>query len=148
MGYIKSGLRPAFGLFVIAHGWAHAMLPMSAWMTPEALSTDFVPVILWGVAIVGFAVAGLGVLGAWPLAWATRPLMVVASGYSLVALWRMGDGGLWWAPTVDVVLFVVGLTGAYNRLPAPWPYGAEAGARQEDAVHRGAPDDAANLGAH
>ena len=62
-------------------------------------------------------------LGVRPFTAATRPLLVIASGYSLVALWVMGHGDLWWGAAVDVVLFVVGLTGAYNRLPAPRPHG-------------------------
>lgn len=119
MRHIKSGLRPAFALFVIAHGLSHTVLPMRGWMNPEMLHRDFVPVVLYGVAILGFAIAGIGALGVRPFTAAARPLMVVASAYSLVAFWRMGHGGLWWGAGVDVVLFVVGLTGVYNRLPAP-----------------------------
>lgn len=63
MGHLKSGLRPAFALFVIAHGLAHAVLPMRGWMNPETLGRDFVPVILYGVAVLGYVIAGIGVLG-------------------------------------------------------------------------------------
>ena len=119
MRHLRSGLRPAFALFVIAHGLAHAVLPMRGWMNPETLGKDFVPVILYGVAVLGYAIAGLGVLGIRPFAAAARPLMVIAPVYSLVALWRMGHGDLWWGAAVDVALFLVGVTGAYQRLPAP-----------------------------
>jgi hypothetical protein len=119
MQYVRNGLRPAFALFVIAHGLAHTVLPISGWMQPEALGRDFVPLVLYGVAILGFILAGLGVLGVRPLTGATRPLMVVASAYSLVFLWRVGDGAFWLGAVVDGVLFVAGLTAAYNRLPAP-----------------------------
>lgn len=123
MRLIRSGWRPAFALLVIAHGLAHTMLPMRGWMNPEMLHRGFVPVVLYGVAILGFVIAGIGVLGVRPFTAATRPLMVVASAYSLVAFWRMGHGDLWWGPALDVVLFVVGITGSYNRLPAPKPDG-------------------------
>ena len=123
MTFTKSALRPAFALLVIAHGLAHAVLPMRGWINPETLGQDFMPAILYGVAILGFAIAGIGVLGVRPFTAATRPLMVVASAYSLVALWRMGDGDLWWGAAVDVVLFLVGLTGAYHRLPATRDHG-------------------------
>jgi hypothetical protein len=92
-------------------------------MNPEMLGRDFVPVILFGVVILGYAVAGLGVLGVRPFTAAARPLMVLASAYSLVALWRMGHSDLWWGAAVDVALFIVGLTGAYNHLPAPRSHG-------------------------
>lgn len=118
MRHVKSGLRLAFALFVIAHGLAHAVLPMRGWMNPELLSKDFMPVVLYGVAILGFAAAGIGVLGVRPFSAATQPLMVIASTYSLVALWRMGHGDLWWGGAVDVALLLAGLTGAYQYLPA------------------------------
>lgn len=119
MRTIRAGLRPAFGLFVIAHGLAHAVLPMRGWMDPARLASDFMPVILYSVAVLGFTIAGLGVLGIRPFAGASRPLMVVASAYSLVAIWRMGDGGLWWGAAVDVALFLIGVSGVYRYLPAP-----------------------------
>ena len=104
MRHLGSRLRPAFALFVIAHGLAHAVLPLRGWMNPVALGEDFVPVILYGVALLGFAIAGIGVLGVRPFAAAVRPVMVIASVYSLVALWRMGDSDLWWGAAVDVAL--------------------------------------------
>lgn len=119
MPHLGSLLRPAFALFVIAHGLAHAVLPLRGWVNPLALDSDFVPVILYSVAVLGFAIAGIGVLGVRPFAAAVRPVMVIASVYSLVALWRMGDGDLWWGAAVDVALFLVGVTGAHRRLPVP-----------------------------
>jgi hypothetical protein len=119
MRHLTSGLRPAFAMFVIAHGLAHMMLPVRDWTAPEMLQRDFVPVVLYGVAMIGFALAGLGVLGIWPFNAVARPMMVVASAYSLVALWRMGHGGMWWGAGVDALLFVAGITGLYHRLPAP-----------------------------
>ena len=53
MRHVRSGLRPAFALFVIAHGLAHTVLPMRGWVNPEMLGRDFMPVILYGVAILG-----------------------------------------------------------------------------------------------
>jgi len=92
---------------------------MRGWMNPQTLATDFMPVILYGVAVLGYSAAGIGLLGVRPFTSAIRPLLVVASGYSLVSLWRMGHADLWWGAAVGAALFLVGLTGAYKYLPAP-----------------------------
>jgi hypothetical protein len=49
-------------------------------------------------------------------------LLVVASGYSLVAVWLMGFGQLWWGVALDAMLFLTGLTGVYRRLPQGPPH--------------------------
>ncbi|HWI17661.1 MAG TPA: hypothetical protein VNT81_07940 [Vicinamibacterales bacterium] len=118
MRILRAGLRPAFGLLVIAHGLAHSVLPMRGWIDPARLSLDFMPFILYVVAVCGFTIAGLGVLGVRPFTSMMRPAMVLASAYSLVAMSRFGQGGLWWGATLDVVLLLTGLTGAYRYLPA------------------------------
>jgi hypothetical protein len=110
---IRAGLRPAFGLFIVAHGLAHAVLSPHEWTEPSRLATDFMPLILYGVAVTGFSVAGLGVLGLRPLKWMVRPAMVLASAYSLIAISRFGQGGMWWSATADLALFVIGLSGVY-----------------------------------
>ncbi len=119
MRVIRAGLRPAFALFVIAHGLAHAVLPLRGWMDPQTLALNFMPLILYGVAVVGFTIAGLGILGARSCAAMTRPLLVLASAYSFVAIWTMGNRDLWWGASVDFVLMLTGLTGLYRRLPVP-----------------------------
>lgn len=117
MRHVKAVVRPAIALFVMAHGLAHAVLPMRGWMNPEALGRDFVPVILYGVAVLGYLVAGIGLLGVRPFTHVLRPAMVLAAGYSLVALWLMGHGDLWWGAAVDLVLLLVALSGIYQHLP-------------------------------
>jgi hypothetical protein len=112
-------LRPALGLFIIAHGLAHAVLPSRGWMDPATLALNFMPLILYTVAVVGFTVAGLGVLGVRPFTGAARPALVVAAGYSLVAIGCAGQGDLKWAAVVDPGLLLVGATGAYLHLPVP-----------------------------
>ncbi|HEX8028527.1 MAG TPA: hypothetical protein VF491_08700 [Vicinamibacterales bacterium] len=114
---IRAGLRPAFGLFVVAHGLAHAVLSPREWMEPSRLATDFMPLILYGVAATGFTAAGLGVLGLNPLKWTVRPAMLLASAYSLIAISRFGQGGMWWSATADVALFVIGLSGLFLFAP-------------------------------
>lgn len=118
MSFLQAGLRPAFGLFVIAHGLAHAVLPLRGWMDPARLPSNFMPAILYAVAVLGFTVAGLGVLRARPFTSMMRPAMVLASVYSLVAISTFGQGGLWWGAVTDVALFLTALTGAYRFLPA------------------------------
>jgi uncharacterized protein YndB with AHSA1/START domain len=123
MRVLRAGVRPAIGLTVFAHGLAHAVLPMRGWMDPARLSSDFMPFILYAVAVIGFAVAGLGLLGLRPFASMMRPAMVLASAYSLIAIWRFGQGNLWWGAGLDLVLLFTGLTAAYRFLPAPTPTG-------------------------
>ena len=118
MSTTRRWLRPAFASFVIAHGLSHSVLPLRGFMDPAMLDRDFFPVILFGTAILGFVAAGIGVFGVRPFTAVTRPSLVLASGYSLVALWRFGLGDLWWGAAIDVVLLLVGLTGAHRYLPA------------------------------
>jgi len=118
MGFAKAHLRQAFALLVIAHGLAHTVLPVRGWVQPETLANDFMPVILYGTAVLGFSAAGIGLLGVRPFTALTRPLLVLASGYSLLALGLMGHGDLWWGATIDVMLFLTGLTAAHKYLPA------------------------------
>ena len=114
---VTPGLRRAFALLVIAHGLAHAVLPLRSWMNPALFGHDFMPLVLYAVAVMGFAIAGVGLLGITPFTSAVRPLLVFASGYSLVAIWVFGAGDLWWGAALDVVLLLTGLTGIYRRLP-------------------------------
>src|SRR4051794_20501588 len=117
MTVVRAGLRPAFALLVIAHGLAHAVLPMRGWMDPARLAQDFMPFILYMVAVSGFTIAGLGLLNIKPFSAMARPAMVLASAYSLIAIWRMGSGDLTWGAAFDVTLFFLGVTGIYRRLP-------------------------------
>jgi uncharacterized protein YndB with AHSA1/START domain len=121
MRFIRAGVRPAIALIVIAHGLAHAVLPLRGWMDPGMFQRDFMPLILYGVAMLGFTMAGVGLLGVKPFTAIVRPVLVIASTYSLVAIWRMGSGELWWGAALDGVLFVTGLTGLHRFLPAPAP---------------------------
>lgn len=118
MRIVRPGLRRALALVVIAHGLAHAVLPLRGWMQPGMFEKDFMPLVLYGTAILGFTTAGIGLFGVRPFSVAVRPLLVLASAYSLVAISRMGQGDLWWGIALDVVLLFTGLTGAYRFLPA------------------------------
>jgi len=111
--------RPAVGALVIAHAWAHTVLPLRGLIVPETLSENFMPLICYGTALLGFSAAGVGILGVWPFTLATRQLLVVASAYSLVSLEILGHSDLWWGAAIDVVLLLVGVTGLIDRLPVP-----------------------------
>lgn len=119
MPVIRTGLRPAFAALVIAHGLAHSVLPLSGWMDPGRFGRDFMPLILYGTAVLGFTAAGIGLLGVTPFTRVVRPLLVVASAYSLVAISRVGQGDLWWGIAFDVLLLFTGLSGIYRYLPEP-----------------------------
>jgi uncharacterized protein YndB with AHSA1/START domain len=86
-------------------------------MAPAALAGDFMPVLLYAAVLLGFVIAGLGLLGVRPMVPATRYLLVLAPALSLVALQRLGHRDLWFGMAIDVVLLLVGLTAAYARLP-------------------------------
>lgn len=123
MGILRAGVRPAFGVFVIAHGLAHAVLPLRGWMDPARPSLDVMLFILYSVAVLGFTIAGLGVLNIRPFTSLMRPVMVVASAYSLIAIGVSGQTGMFWGAAVDVTLLLTGLTAAYRFLPAAPPHG-------------------------
>lgn len=123
MRIARAGLRPAFGLLVIAHGLAHAVLASRGWMDPSHLSQDAMPFILYTVAVLGFTVAGLGVLDIRPFKWMMRPAMVLAAAYSLVAIFLFNQPDLFWGGAASLTLFFTGLTGAYRLLPERAPLG-------------------------
>ncbi len=104
------------GLLVIAHGVSHAVLPMRGSVAPPP-ATDWIPVALYGISMVGFVGAGLGLVGVRPLHRAISPLLVLASGESLVAIFVLGDPRLWFGAVCDVALLLVGVWRAY----AGWP---------------------------
>ena len=107
------------GWLVIAHGLSHAVLPMRGSLAPTLSSDNWMPVFLYSVSMVGFVGAGLGMLGLRPLNRAVSPLLVLASGWSLVAIFTFGDRGLWFGAACDVALLPVGLWRAYGGWPLP-----------------------------
>lgn len=117
MGLAAAGLRPAIALIVIAHGLAHSVLPLRGWMQPDMFDWNFMPMLLYAVAMLGFTVAGLGLLGISPFRAAVRPCLVLASAYSLVAIFAAGQGDLWWGAVLDGVLLLTGLSGIHRFLP-------------------------------
>ena len=99
-------LKVIIGVVLIAHGIGHVLgwFPIlgwarsagwtgESWLLSGAVGsgiTNVVAFTLWGVAMVGFVLVGLGVLGLpVPVAW-LRPLAVLAAVASLLAV------GLFW----------------------------------------------------
>jgi hypothetical protein len=117
MRLVKPGWRRVFGLLVIAHGLAHAVLPLRGSIYPDAFQNDFIPFFLYAIAVLGFTVAGIGLLGVRPFTVAVRPLLVLASAYSGIALFAFGAGDLWWGGALDAALLLIGVTGIYRYLP-------------------------------
>jgi len=124
MSIVRAGLRPALGLLVIAHGLAHAVLPSRGWMDPARLVTDFMPFILYVVAVLGFTIAGLGLLEIRPFKWMMRPAMVLAAAYSLIAIFLFNQPDLYIGGGISLMLLLIGLTGLYRKLPDRAPLGA------------------------
>jgi hypothetical protein len=106
------------GWLVIAHGLSHAVLPLRGSLGPSIFIGDWIPAGLYAIGMVGFVGAGLGILGVRPLDRAISPLLVLASGLSLVALARFADPSLWFGAACDGALLVLGLWRAYGGWPA------------------------------
>lgn len=106
------------GWLVIAHGLSHAVLPMRGSLAPMVTSGDGMPIALYGVSMVGFVAAGLGLLGVRPLDRVISQCLVLASAWSLVAIVRLGDSSLWFGAACDVVLLLIGLWRAYGGWPS------------------------------
>src|SRR5688572_11523427 len=100
------------GWLVIAHGVSHAVLPMRGSLAPLS-GGDWIPVALYAVSMIGFVAAGFGLLGLRPLDRIISPLLVLSSGWSLVAIFVFGDRTLWFGAACDVVLLLVGLWRAF-----------------------------------
>jgi hypothetical protein len=107
----------ALGWLVIAHGLSHAVLPLRGSIEPAILIDDWMPVALYAFAMVGFVAAGLGMLGLRPLDAAISPVLVLASGLSLIAIVRFSDPGLWFGGACDAALLGLGLWRAYGGWP-------------------------------
>ena len=105
------------GWLVIAHGVSHAVLPMRGSLQP-VLQGDWVPVALYAVSMIGFVGAGLGLLGLRPLDRIISPLLVLSSAWSLVAIFRLGDQGLWFGAACNLALLLLGLWRAYGGWPS------------------------------
>ena len=112
------GLVRVLGWLVIAHGLSHAVLPLRGSTAPALLIEDWVPVGLYMIGMIGFVVAGIGLLGLRPFDRVISPVLVLSSGLSLVAITRLGDSSLWVGGAFDVVLLFLGLWRAYSGWPA------------------------------
>jgi len=104
------------GWLVIAHGLSHAVLPLRGSLAPT-LYGDWMPIALYSVAVTGFVAAGLGLLGLKPFDRAISQLLVLASGWSLVAIFCLGDRTLWFGALCDAALIAIALW----RAVAGWP---------------------------
>ena len=112
------GMVRILGWLVIAHGLSHAVLPLRGSLAPAMLVDDWTPLGLYGIAMVGFVAAGLGLLGLRPFDRAVSPLLVLSSGLSLVAIVRFADPTLWFGGVCDGGLLLLGLWRGYSGWPA------------------------------
>jgi hypothetical protein len=111
------GVVRVLGWLVIAHGVSHAVLPLRGSLGPSIAIDDWIPVGLYATGMVGFVTAGLGLLGLKPLDRAISPLLVLASGLSLIAIVRFADPTLWFGAVCDAVLLLLGLWRAVGGWP-------------------------------
>jgi hypothetical protein len=88
---------------VIGHCLSHAVLPLRGSLAPAFENSDWMPAALDIIAMIGLVAAGLGMLGLRPLDAAVSPVLVPASGLSLVAIVRFGDPTLWMGGALDMI---------------------------------------------
>lgn len=111
------GAVRALGWMVIAHGLSHAVLPLRGSLAPAFSIDDWMPVLVYMITMIGFVIAGLGLLGLRPLDAVISPVLVLSSGLSLVAIARLGDPTLWAGGVFDVPLLLLGLWRGYGGWP-------------------------------
>lgn len=114
---MKRSVVRALGWLAILHGLSHAVLPLRGSLAPAIAIGDWTPVLFYTVSLIGFVIAGLGLLGLRPLAGAISPLLVLSSGLSIVAIQRLGHPDLWPGAAFDIAFFLLGLW----RASAGWP---------------------------
>ena len=106
------------GWLVIAHGLAHAVSPLQGSRGGAVAIDDWIPIGLYAIGVAGFVAAGMGLVGLRPLDVAISPLLVLASGLSLVAIIRFADSTLLFGATCDALLLFLGLRQGYRGWPA------------------------------
>ena len=96
--------RAALGLALILHGMANMVLPLRG--ADAATSGLLLPPVtaLYAVAILGFVVTGLGVLGLRPLTHYIVPISLVAGVAGLAAQFWNGHGDLWPGVVISAAL--------------------------------------------
>jgi len=113
----RAFIRVAFGVIVLLHALAHAVLPMRGLLEfPPSSVGALITIAAYLVALVGLFAAGLGVLGVHPLRNAVPRLMafgIVASVVGLVTSW---DVTLWRGVAVDAALVVAFVAVLQTRL--------------------------------
>ncbi len=112
------GIVRALGWLVIAHGLAHAVLPLRG-LTASAV--DVTPMVLYTMSIVGFVAAGLGLLGLRPFTSAISPTLVLSSGLSIVAIQQLHEPDLWLGGAFDCAFFFLGVWRGYAGWPVVGP---------------------------
>jgi hypothetical protein len=104
------------GWFVIAHGLAHSALAVHYGLL-AAVWIDALPVVLFIVAMMAFLAAGFGLLQMRPLNATVAPMLVLASGLSLVAILQSGEPALWVGAACDAALLMSGWWRGYRGWP-------------------------------
>jgi hypothetical protein len=105
------------GWLVLAHGVLHATLVFQQGLTP-LLWTDAIPAALYATSMIGLLIAGLGLVGVRCVDAAVGPLLVLASGLSLVAIAKFGEPVSWLGGVCVAVLLVIGVWRGYTGWPA------------------------------
>ncbi|MEQ1759387.1 MAG: hypothetical protein ABL986_13785 [Vicinamibacterales bacterium] len=95
MSRLQTPARVALGTILLLHGLANTVLPLRGIGAPSGGWWSLSMTLLYVVAIAGFVIAGLGVLGVAPLARLTLPAAFAAGIAGLVVLLWRADSDLW-----------------------------------------------------
>jgi hypothetical protein len=129
---MKSCLRIGFGILLICHALAHAVLPLrgiavypwpGVWMSPFVPAYAAILLVSFGVALVALFAGGVAMLGSRLLGRYTTGLVALGLGASVLALGAGWSPASWWGLSLDAVI-AGGLIAGRNTRLAPVFLGA------------------------
>lgn len=119
MRFTRRLARPLLGLALLLHGLALTVLPLRGADMAQAGAWHEPVTALYVIAIVGFAAAGLGVLGARPMRFMIMPAVLVAGVAALGAQFWQGDPDLWAGVVLSALLPLLAVLQAVTMRHAP-----------------------------
>lgn len=116
---MRSVVRICLGLGLLLHGLGNAVLPLRALDATGPGTWLPALTLVWVVAIVGFAAAGLSVLGVRPLTRLALAASLVAGGCGLFGYAKLGDLDLWPGGLLSLTLPIVTAMWVRTKTDAP-----------------------------
>jgi hypothetical protein len=110
---MKNGLRIGFGILLICHALAHAVLPLrgiavypwpGVWMSPFVPAFAAILIVSFSVALVALFAGGIAILGSRLLGRYTSGLVAVGLAASVLALVAGWSAASWWGLSLDAAI--------------------------------------------